>query len=349
MIQISITELVSNQLRFFHKTTLCKSFTLIILFVLFQSCEKESIVSKPRSWKATQLYADYDFYNISTAKDNSIFVSGTKWISSKDGAVYVLIKSKDQGITWETVEIQTDSIYKKGGWSNMAFFNENEGIFTGYRTLFHTNDGGCNWDTTYLGYNNFSDITIHNDRVFGYVGQAFWFSDDIGANWEKIDTPQMVWAMSFVNENIGYASASSGFYITTNGGTNWRKLSVPVNSFKKVDFYDQQHGIATYGIPDPSPQAAPNVYLCITEDGGLTWRNLEMNSIDQPEIGLDISVLYKSLDEIYIATAQGIYLSTDQGNTWTLDYDNPEGWIWDIKSSGDRIIAVGRAGIIVCK
>jgi photosystem II stability/assembly factor-like uncharacterized protein len=332
-----------------------KKFTVLILgLILFPilSCERNGSGHQPEGWKVTTFQTDFEYQRIAIAGQNTLYVYGIKLNHDHSGLLYTLIKSTDAGETWNKVEMDEVDIYQMGGWIEMGFFNDTDGIITGYRTLFKTMDGGIHWDITDLGYDDFSGLVIHENRIFGFYGGSFRYSDNKGLDWIEISEPEYVSSLCFVNTKEGYASASTGFYQTKDAGTSWQKRSSPGISFLKMDFYDCQHGIATSTYQD-SPHAYPETHINLTEDGGYNWITLKLDSVSTASLEPETPVLYKSMNEIYVGCVNGIYLSRDQGVTWIQDYVdhlyNAGIWIRDLKLVDDKIIAVGWGGLILSK
>ena len=80
-------------------------------------------------------------------------------------------------------------------WS-MKFNDQNNGWMAGTNfnsySIFRTTNGGINWDTCYLN-----------------------------------PAPSIVWGLSFVNAQTGYACAPGAIFKTTNGGVNWASQILP--------------------------------------------------------------------------------------------------------------------------
>ncbi len=82
-----------------------------------------------------------------------------------------------------------------------------------------------------------------------------------------------LWAVDFVNDQLGWAVGDAGaIWHTADGGATWKPQQSPIScSLMGVDFLDAQHGVAVGGIYDPHTHTSRGVLL-ITGDGGQTWR-----------------------------------------------------------------------------
>jgi photosystem II stability/assembly factor-like uncharacterized protein len=329
----------------------CFLLSIICLFILY-SCEKKK-ENDLHNWEINLFQTDFEYQRISVADNNIIYVFGIKLNNDNSGLLYTLIKSLDNGITWQKVNIEDLNYYQMGGWNDMCFIDEQYGLITGYRTLFITNNGGINWDTTYLGYDNFNNLEKVNGRIFAFNGMEFRYSDNEGENWIKYaGEPKYVSSLSFQDDKEGFASSATGLYKTKDGGNSWTLINEKASGFLRLDFFDSLHGIATSQYQS-GPHAYPYVYLNLTADGGLSWSEIWLDSISSARLEPESSILYKDLDEIYAGCVNGIYMSDDNGLTWKHDYvDTLYGggiWIRDIKLSDNKIIAAGWGGLILTK
>jgi photosystem II stability/assembly factor-like uncharacterized protein len=256
-------------------------------------------------------------------------------------------------VSWQRVDIENKDYYQMGGWNEMCFTDEQYGLITGYRTLFITENGGISWDTVYLGYDDFSKIEKVNNRIFGFDGGEFRYSDDKGENWIKYaGEPKYVSSLSFIDDKEGYASSGTGLYKTKNGGDSWTLVNGTATGFLRLDFMDDQHGIATSQYFS-GPHAYPDTYLNLTADGGISWSKIWLDSVSDAQLEPETSILYKDTDEIYAGCVNGIFMSDNSGVTWKHDFiDSLYGgdvWIRDIKLSDNKIIAAGWGGLILIK
>ena len=111
--------------------------------------------------------------------------------------------------------------------------------------------------------------------------------------------------------NILYASGhperggNLGFIESKDGGRTWTQISAGANG--PVDFHQM-----TVSPADPSRIYGVFRGLQVSRDGGRTWK-VEGRTPDKL-IGLSASA--KDADMIYAATEEGLFASTDAGNTW---------------------------------
>ncbi len=175
-----------------------------------------------------------------------------------DGA----IKTTDGGTMWTPININSDKHDKQ----YVYFADENLGFISGNSTLYRTTDGGDNWDTLAVGYNNQnlnSKVAFINSTTgfFGKKGQIFKTTNK-GDTWTDavIDNHSVPQQIQFLSESIGYAICTSDtfgipvhiLFKTTDGGESWFDLTDEFpgsTSFNAMFFTDESTGylVGPYG------------------------------------------------------------------------------------------------------
>jgi len=176
---------------------------------------------------------------------------------------------------------------------------------------------------------NVRDVFFINKSVgyaVGYEGMIKKTTDG-GKTWEDQEsgTTLILTTVFFVNENSGFATGAytrcpeedcnkSGIFLkTTDGGKTWEKeLKPDIAFFYDLCFFDENSGIGVLLTMDSERYAAT------TEDGGITWKYLDLkmpdimfsNNHSIENIFLRDTVCYLLGDE------QLIYKSTDLCKTW---------------------------------
>ena len=165
-----------------------------------------------------------------------------------------VIKTTDGGTIWSPLNISNDKYDKQ----YIYFADENLGFVSGYSTLYRTTDGGDNWDTLAVGYNNEhinSKVNFINSTTgfFGKKGQVFKTTDR-GNTWtdapiENHTVPQLI---QFVSDSIGYFISTTDtfgihshvLYKTTDSGNSWLDLTneLPTIGISSMFFTDENTG-----------------------------------------------------------------------------------------------------------
>ncbi|MFK0571253.1 WD40/YVTN/BNR-like repeat-containing protein [Endozoicomonas sp.] len=168
------------------------------------------------------------------------------------------------------------------------------------------------------------------------------FSDDHGVSWQQASVPtiQMLTAVQFPSEKVGYAVGHDAIVLKTeDGGETWQQVYVDREAtvpLLDVWFKDNLHGFAVgaYG------------YIIETVDGGQSW-----DFIDD-RIANDDEFHYNAINDdgqgnLFLAGEAGIlYRSTDSGQTWTTLSSPYEGSWFGVSGDNGRVLVHGLRGNI---
>jgi photosystem II stability/assembly factor-like uncharacterized protein len=153
------------------------------------------------------------------------------------------------------------------------------------------------------------------------VGFGLWRSSDQGKNWQRIDgdtisgRDETGWATS-ADQNAPGRIAS----FSLDGTAGWTADGKQWNRFKSLG-RNWDFGSVDWATPVPKTiiaakhETSPSGEVYLTQDGGVTWKQLSIYISGKSDrlsmIGaLDATTLIYSKDE-------GIHRSTDAGGTWT--------------------------------
>ena len=205
------------------------------------------------------------------------------------GSMGTILRTMDGGKSWERIQVATDAdLYR------VKFVNENEGWAAGGRIrMSETNKG------------------MRHDQRGGY-GYIFHTKDG-GKTWtcQFGERGRHLFALDFIDANIGYASGERGFLVkTTDGGANWNILPTTgtLNWLYGMTFTDKNTGFAV-GL---------NETVIKTTDGGKTWINLHAIP-DKKFYGF--SPIYRDISlngntGCIVGQNGTILISSDGGDTW---------------------------------
>jgi photosystem II stability/assembly factor-like uncharacterized protein len=254
-------------------------------------------------------------------------------------------KSEDGGKTWKNMGLRTSehigmiAIDRRN--SDIVYVAAYGPLWRagGERGLYKTTDGGKTWQAvlTISEHTGVSEVHLdprnpdlvyavaHQRRrhVFTQIGggpeSAIHKSKDGGATWEKItrglpegDLGRIGLAISPADPERIYAiveakAGQGGFYCSTNRGVSWERRS----GYHSSGNYYQE---IICDPKDPERVYSMDVYLQVTDDGGLTWKNLGERSkhIDNHAIWINPA----DTDHYLVGSDGGIYESFDRGRTW---------------------------------
>lgn len=171
-------------------------------------------------------------------------------------------------------------------------------------------DGGMSWtlDSTV----NFVDFHQFSSSHFIGVKDTMVFqTTDSGTTWNQISTfPQGFDATSihFTDMLTGYAGGTNKIYKTTDGGINWSATGYDHDFQITHVFAFDSLNIYTVNVAN-----SPIPTCHYTLNGGATWNLRLIQGL--PAIS-DIEFLNAATG--FIASAAGLYLTTDSGSTWNL-------------------------------
>ncbi len=168
------------------------------------------------------------------------------------------------------------------------------------------------------------------------------FSDDHGVSWQQASVPtmQMLTAVHFPSEKVGYAVGHDAIVLKTeNGGESWlqvyvdREATVPLLD---VWFEDNLHGFAVgaYG------------YIIETVDGGQNWDFIDDRVANDDEFHYN-AINDDGQGNLFLAGEAGIlYRSTDAGKTWATLNSPYEGSWFGVSGDDGQVLVHGLRGNI---
>ncbi len=270
--------------------------------------------AKAQSFEFKNSGTDFILFDLSIpAGQNDIaYAAGSKFTFDTEG---VIIKTSDGGETWET-------IYPVSGTSvsfeKIEFITVDLGFVAGYGLLMKTADGGETWtdvdvDSGVYLYNNLSFFDENNGFVSAQLDDAPYFAiyltADGGETWsaavdvEDAGGIEMVYANKNTLFSVG---ADERIAQSVDGGNTWEQIysGFIQNYFVGVFFRDRENGVV----------AGEDGLLMTTHDGGQTWS--EFSTGYHHFFGLNY--VYDQL--LAAGTDLDIYISNDNGDTWSLLY-----------------------------
>lgn len=223
-------------------------------------------------------------------------------------------------------------------------------------SLYKTVDGGTTWTTvhTFAGAIPFSSKVYFRDALHGIVTETYsriWITNDGGTTWASQDFSYVYFQdIVFSSANVGYITCADGTFSyfgvvlkTTDGGTTWNEVfnfgNIPLvyTTAGAVDFIDDNTGYM---------ETMENFYK--TTDGGLSWDSLPFSHNNNLYFQ---DIYFQTLLVGYGCDSQGgIYVTTDGGNTWTIDRaPDTSTALYSIDIRGTNAYVSGTAGKILHK
>lgn len=231
----------------------------------------------------------YTWSNVSSgafnnlANDIDLAGGNGAWCAAgTDGTSNQILRSLNDGLSWNSVYDDTSGPVKAGGPHSILNGGGNTWIAGVYRKLLRSTDNGANWSSAFsLG----STETIADLATDGTNWVAVGVTDagatrllrsaDDGANWAEVST-------SHKKQSVAYADGA------------WVAATVPVSGSTAL------------------------IFLRST-DGGATWAEVTVDADTSVSVDTD-AVWVRGVDEVWVANGgrSRHYISRDSGATWSV-------------------------------
>ena len=233
------------------------------------------------------------------------------------GGINKIYRSTDDGVTF--IEIAVPFNYSTVIIHSIVSIGQTLFMGTSYGGVYNSTDNGSTWSpsNTGMGPKNIFTLAVTQSSFLaaGAYTAGFYKSTDNGLNWNKSLTgfPAGSFIWSMCNSDHGLlAGTGDGLYKTTDNGTSWEKLTGASDTIN--------YGVV-YGIAARNQE----IYTAITyqfngivyksTDSGETWTRSGNGFASDIQYMRSIAV---SGNNIVAGSDQGLYYSTDDGNTWIL-------------------------------
>ena len=245
--------------------------------------------------------------------DGTLYATGGEIVPG-----YSAFKSVDHGVTWTPLPVPA-------GTTSVVRADPNSSAIL-YTSAARSADGGQTW--TPLGRVLNAPPVVRpgaSNVLFGVASDSLVLkSVDSGASWTPSDpgiAPSDKGGLIRIapsDPNVMYY-AHSGLYISTDGGTTWTQRPVP------------------NAPTDVAVNPGQPLMLYVTNFQGV-WKTLDAGLVWSRRVdGVATSVVAASATTMYATTLDGLFVSTDTGNIWTLVPDLPASTLGPDKSSSDAV------------
>ena len=274
------------------------------------------------------------------SQDNAAFISGTN--PSPTSSWTESVRSGDAfGSVWSRT-------------------NGNRLMTSGYNgNLYRSTNGGSSFsqiNAEFKGSGPFvtfiGSTPKDGDRVVFSAGNKVYVSNNFGSSWTGKTMSRTtrfnnasVNKISEANANYiwvaDYFGSNAGPFRSTNGGSSFTHVSNVPSQFNSGTNYVS--GIGTHPT-DPNTayflfSYSGKPHIVRTTDGGQTWTDLSNNNGFPNVPTYALKVLDNTPNEIWVGTEIGLFISTDNGASWSYaDNGVPAVKIREITQIGDQII-----------
>lgn len=179
-----------------------------------------------------------------------------------------------------------------------------------YNGIHKSTDNGFSWEmvTCKIPEENASKLLV-NDKNYifaGTVTHGLYRSTDNGISWYRLTSLPIgiIKELLLLESDIIYTLTQNGLFKSTDDGENWESLSSTLtNVWMTAVTVNNQHKIFV---------GASNGYIYISNNEGSSWDSTKVSDYTINTISLSIN------DEIYCGTENGIYKSSNDGQSWIL-------------------------------
>ncbi|HEY3403910.1 MAG TPA: hypothetical protein VGK59_11015 [Ohtaekwangia sp.] len=246
---------------------------------------------------------DFTFSNagINTGRVNEIELFDSKLYAATHGGVHY---TSTDGDDWVVVsEIQ--------GIFSMTVGKKDTTLFAGTAEgLFMTTVNSSNWSKSENGLSSppVWDIESLSDRVFIGTDNGVYVSYTNGKSWKLLPNAASpdVTQMSYIgaNDSILVAGNSTGLYRILSDSSDW----VAIPFFKNREVYE------AHVIDGVIYASGSGKGVCRSIDNGNTWTTVNIPTFSDFD-------MIKRGDNIYVATYDKIFYSSDNGSSWNSFYE----------------------------
>ena len=221
------------------------------------------------------------------------------WVVGDNGLV---LRTTDAGKTVEEQHIGD------GDWlTGVGFGDTKRGWVIGTHYVYRSEDGGVTWrkqpTAGGLRMNSLCVRDADTAWIAGHYG-VIQKTTDGGKTWQTLNDYTDLYAVTMVDDEVGYAGAESGGVLkTTDGGKTWRPLpAIRGSAVEAILFRDAKTGwvVGDFG------------HVAYTTDGGATWKP---GKIDFKDILKDLH-MFDARRGVAVGARGAVFSTADGGATW---------------------------------
>jgi photosystem II stability/assembly factor-like uncharacterized protein len=273
---------------------------------------------------------------------NGYLFACTNWLKGVNYDAYIgLFRTEAGNILWRPLPVGLASVSNHSQTVfNLAY--QNGVLFAD--GLFRSTDKGETWFTSDEGFQleqaggSALNMVAKDSLLFTMGGYKWIFrSADKGITWTPVNQ-QFTDANSYVTTlgvvgGVIFAGVGDEPYRSSDNGDSWAVCKTGMRRNLINRFVPSQHFIF----------AATDSGLHRSSDNGFTWNPIPFTSGLWGIVATDVVV---AGSKIYVGTRQansGIYVSTDEGNSWTLSNTGLQrtDLRWHFRTIGSRVFACG--------
>lgn len=305
-------------------------------------------------------YVTTQFYGADKKPGEDVYMGGTQdngtWRSPVNPTAASPWDAKIGGDGFEVVWHATDPTLVLGGSQFNAIQKSNDGgNFFGPATTGLTDVGS---GTGGQFVTRLAKSRIDPDLVFTVGQSGVWRSDNFGDTWTLSPVDVSEWngsnitdvTVSEANPQVVWAGARASsvgkIHVSTDGGLTFDPVTILTNDFGLTS------GIETHPTEEGTAYVLFSLFgrpkIVRTTDYGATWEDISgfesgggTSDNGFPDVAVySLLVMPHNTDEIWAGTEIGLFISEDNGETWSFADDTlPAVSLWDMKIVDDEVVA----------
>jgi photosystem II stability/assembly factor-like uncharacterized protein len=272
----------------------------------------------------TNLNYPYMFCNALVANDTRIFA----------GTSAGLYFSSDNGRTWSVRN--ADPTFPRGDIACLAV-NGTKVVAATDQSVFLSTDSGQSW--TDLNFNQrIYSVALSGANIYLGVFDALYVTSNNGGTWVTRNnglTKRFIFSLTTVGNKL-IAGTRGGVFFSDNEGNDWTESTKGLTNISIYSF-------ATKGTDIYTGTRFGNVYLASTSDNKWAKINNNMNSY------FYTTALMTKDSVVFAGSDQGLYTSTNKGNSWTLRTNGfptiGSNFLWELAANAPNVFAANGANV----
>ena len=224
---------------------------------------------------------------------------GSAWIVGDNG---IVIRTTDAGESFDVKHIGEGDFL-----TAVRFADARRGWAMSTHHVYRTDDGGDTWTKQPtaggVSMQGLSILDADTAWIAGHYG-VIQHTTDAGKTWRTLNDYSDLYAVTMIDDKVGFAGAESGGILkTTDGGRTWAFChALRGSAVEALHFRDAKTGWAVGDFG----------HVAYTTDGGATWRR---GKIDFRDILKDVQ-FPDARSGVAVGARGAVFTSADAGATW---------------------------------